>query len=176
MKKINMLIRVNIFLLPIFFGIFSVSNAETYGNVPAQIQAAIFLKLFAFNNDMNKGENISVHVIDAPDFAEEMKKAVGKPIGKSQLTEVNESPDLPSDHKPSVIYIGNPDKFDAVKKYSNENKVLSITGIPELVEKGVTLGLVSFEGKPKILLNIGASESEGVNWNPAMMKISTVFK
>jgi hypothetical protein len=175
MKKINILIMFSIFLLAIPFGILSISEAETYGNVPPQIQAALFLKIFAFNNDINKGESVSIHVIDAPDFAEEMKKAVGRPIGKSQLTEVNESPDLPS-HKPSVIYIGNAEKFDNVKKYSSENKVLSITGIPELVEKGVTLGIASFDGKPKILLNVSASESEGVNWNPAIMKIATVFK
>jgi len=175
MKKINALTIFNIFLFLILFGIFSVSKAENYGNVPPKIQAALFLKLFAFKNDINKGESVSIHVIDAADFAEEMKKAVGRPIGKSQLTDVNESPDLPSS-KPSIIYIGNPEKFDLIKKYSTENKVLSITGIPELVEKGVTLGIASFEGKPKILLNISASESEGVNWNPAIMKISTVFK
>ncbi|OQX28128.1 MAG: hypothetical protein BWK80_01595 [Desulfobacteraceae bacterium IS3] len=175
MKKINRLLRCNIFLFLIIFGAFSISDAETYSNVPPQIQAALFLKLFAFNNDINKAEHVSVHVIDAPDFAEEMKKAVGRAIGASKLTEVNESPDLPSS-KPSVIYIGNPEKFDKVKTYSSENKVLTITGIPELVEKGVTLGIASFDGKPKILLNISASESEGVNWNPAIMKISTVFK
>jgi hypothetical protein len=152
----------------------SAVRGESYESAPPKIQAAIFLKLLAFAKELGTGD-ISIHVVGSPEFADEMKKSVGREIGKAKIVSVEETSEVPS-QKPSVLYVGDPAKLEEIIAYTRNNKVLSITGIPDLVAKGVTLGVGVAEGKPKILLNVSASEKEGVVWNPAILKISTLIK
>ncbi len=159
----------------ILLGLYSAVRGESYDSASPKIQAAIFLKLLAFSKDLDSAGDISVHVIGSPEFADEMKKSVGREIGKSKIVSVEETSELPS-RKPSVLYIGDPAKLEEIIAYTRSSKVLSITGLPDLVTKGVTLGIGVADGKPKILLNVSASEKEGVVWNPAIMKISTLIK
>ncbi|QTA89162.1 YfiR family protein [Desulfonema magnum] len=142
---------------------------------PEQIQAAIFVKLLSFNEGLNNGGDISIHVIEDPHFAAEMKTIIGEKIGRSKLAIVSESSDLPSE-KPSVIYIGDASKLDTVIRYTRANKVLSITGIPELVIRGVSLGVGISGRKPQILLNLSSSKAEDISWNHAILKVSTTFE
>jgi hypothetical protein len=51
-----------------------------------------------------------------------------------------------------------------------------MTGIPDLVPKGISLGIGLSGGKPKILLNLSSSKDEGIDWNHAILKVSTIFK
>jgi len=150
-------------------------RGESYEIAPPKVQAAIFLKLLAFTKDLGGAGDISIHVVANPEFADEMKKSVGREIGKAKIVSVEETSELPS-QKPSVIYLGDPAKLEEIIAYTRNSKVLSITGIPDLVVKGVTLGVAVTDGKPKILLNVSASEKEGVVWNPAILKISTLIK
>lgn len=153
----------------------SAAPAGEYGAAPVEIQAALFIKLFLFNNDLNGGGDLVVHVIDAPDFAAEMEKSVGKKIGKSRFAGVTESAGLP-EKTPSVVYLGRADALEAVVAYTHAQGVLSITGLPDLVRQGVTLGVGIREQKPKILFNLSASEKEGMDWNPVIMKIAEIVK
>jgi len=170
--KILFILSLSVFFL---FILKKEMPAEDFGDVPVNIQASLFLKLLVFNKDISEKDKISLYVIGKPDFAAEMKKEIGKKIGKAILSDVTEGENLPLS-KPSVIYLGDASKLDSFIRYTRENKLLSITGIPWTVPKGITLGLGVSEGKPRILLNISASKEEGVLWNPAIFKISTTFK
>lgn len=171
------IIKITIVVLVLTGGFSIRSNAwsETYSLVPLKMQAALFLKIFVFNNNINKGGDVTIHIMDAPEFAAEMRKSIGIDVGKSKLVAVNDGSDLPAE-KPTVIYIGDPTKLENITRYTRSNKILSITGIPDLVAKGVTLGMGVSSKKSKILLNISSSKAEGVNWNPAILKISTMIK
>lgn len=151
------------------------ARADNYDNAPEPLQAALLLKVLALDNDINTGSEVSIHVINSPGVAELLKKAIGKKIGKSVLTNITQGPELPS-RKPSVIFVGNSADISKVTRYTRTNKILSVTGIPDLVAKGVTLGIAALRGKPKLLLNLVASENEEVKWNPALLKISTIIK
>lgn len=151
----------------------SAAGRGEYGAAPVDIQAALFIKLFLFNQDLNGGGDLVVHVIDAPEFAAEMEKSVGKQIGKSRFSAVTASAGLP-EKRPSVVYLGKPEALEAVTAYTHAQGVLSITGLPELVRRGVTLGVGTREQKPKILFNLSASEKEGMDWNPVIMKIAEI--
>ena len=159
----------------IFIFISSPSVAGNYGVVPVSIQAALFCKLLVFNQEISTGSSISIYIVGASDFANEMQQVLGKKIGKSKITSILEGTGLP-DYKPSIIYVGNTSKADALIVYARQNKVLTITGIPELVSAGVTLGLGVLNQKPRILLNILASKEEGINWNPTIFKIAVITK
>ncbi len=150
-----------------------ISLAYGEDKAPPEIQAALFVKLLGF--DKNLSGNISICVIGAPEFAAEMKKGVGKEIGSAKLASVSENAALPSE-KPAVIYLGDASKLSEVMSYTRANKILSITGISELVEKGISLGIGVFEGKPKVLLNMTSSKEEGRDWNPAILKVAKTIQ
>lgn len=151
--------------------------ADDSERVPVKIQAVLIAKLLVFDKDISSGGHISIHVIGAPDFAAEMKKAVGKKIGQSRLVAITEGTSLPTAWKPSAVYLGDPAMLKDVMAYTRSNQLLSITGVPDLVSKGITLGLgVSADKKPKILLNLLASKEENISWHPTMFKISTIIK
>jgi len=150
-------------------------QAEEYEIVPMDIQAALFLKLLGFNNDIAKGGNITIHVVNSETFAKAMGRAIGKQIGNSKLAAVNNRSGLPVE-KPSVLYIGDTNSLDELLNYTRVNKVLSITGRPDMVRRGVTLGVGVSGGKPKILLNLASLKREGVKINPALLKIAQIIK
>lgn len=165
------------FITVVFSLFFLVQPAlsENIGEAPFPLQAALFLKLLAFDKNISSGGSVTIHVVDAPEFAAEMKKAEGKPIGSAKLEKVTAGDNLPSE-KPSVIYIGSSGKLSDVLKYTKENKVISITGNPDLVSKDVTLAVGTSGGKPKIMLNLSSTKDEGIEWNPAILKVAATIK
>lgn len=148
---------------------------EDIGVAPAPLQAALFLKLLAFDKNIASGGTITMYVVGAPEFAAEMKKTEGKPVGTATLGKVIEGDVVPSE-KPSVIYIGTDAKLSEILSYTKSNKILSITGNPSLVSKDVSLIVGISEGKPKIMLNLSSSKGEGIDWNPAIFKVAATMK
>ncbi|MCP4692700.1 MAG: YfiR family protein [Desulfobacterales bacterium] len=153
----------------------SLAMAEPFAKVPEKLQAAILIKILAMSKEINNGEDISIHVVNAPDAAAELRKAVGRKIGKSTLVAVSEGPTAPLLH-PSALYIGDKDNARELIRYCRENRVLSITGAPELVARGVTLGLGMAGDRPRILLNAAATNAENITWNPTLLKISKIYR
>jgi hypothetical protein len=146
--------------------------ADAQERVPPEIQAALFVKLLGFDRSL-RGD-VSIIVIGDPKFAAEMRKGIGKDIGTGKLISVAESAELPSE-KPSVVYLGDASKVREVMDYARANKILSITGIPELAELGISMGIGVSGGKPEVLLNMSSSKAEGRDWNPAILKIAKII-
>ena len=122
------------------------------------------------------GGDITIYVLGDNDIAAELKKAVGQAIGKSTLKQVESGAELPGE-KPSCLFVGDPVMFSSATKYTREQKILSITAHPDLVSKGLSLGIgLGDDGKPKILLNLSSSAAEELDWNPAIMKIAQTIK
>lgn len=142
---------------------------------PADVVAAFVIKLSALEKNISStGSDITVYVIGAPAVAAELEKGVGKAIGSSKLGSVKSGDSLPSE-KPSILYVGNADMADQAIAYARSKKILTVTGVPDLFVKGTSLGIViGSDGKPKVLLNKTASSAEGLNWNPAIIKIAEV--
>ena len=139
---------------------------------PAKFQAALFMKLLAFYTNLGS-EPFTIHVVGAPDVAKELQAHVGKVAGKAKLQSVTEGSGPPSG-KAHVIYVGNEPK--AMTDYCQSNQVLSITGKPQFVNDGVTLGIGIEKGKAKILLNLSSSKAENINWNPQILKVASTIE
>lgn len=142
---------------------------------PVSVQAALFLKLLAFHKTISSSTAVTIHVVDNTEFAKEMRKGVGKKVGTATLDSVAAATKLP-ETPPSAIYVKDKDRVGEVTKYCRDNGVLSITGDPDLVNKGVTLAIGTAEGKPQVLLNAAASKAEGAKWDPAIFKIARLIK
>lgn len=154
--------------------IFIIFNGHLLAQVneaPAPIAAALLVKVIGFEKNISAGD-ILIYVLGSNDLYSELKKL----IGQANIKAVQSGNSLPSS-KPSILFIADESKVDEVSKYTQENKVLSATNIPDLVSKGVTLGFgVGDDNKPKILLNVTSSAKEGLDWNPAIMKVAQVIK
>jgi hypothetical protein len=139
---------------------------------PASIAAAMLVKVMSFEKTVGSKSEVSIYVIGSEDVASELKKG----IGKANIKNVEVGPELPA-NVPSVLFVADASKLDAAMAFTHKNKILSVTGMPELVSKGITLGFgVGDDSKPKILLNLSASVEEGLDWNPAILKIAKTIQ
>ncbi|MBD3240023.1 MAG: DUF4154 domain-containing protein [Chitinivibrionales bacterium] len=142
---------------------------------PEKVQAALFMKLLAFHKGIASGGDVVVYVAAASDFAAELRKGIGKKIGSAELVSVIEGNETPTE-KPSVIYIGSEELVDSLTSYTRTHDLLSITGIPGLVERGISLGVGTQDGKPTVRINTTASKEESAEWDAAIFKIATTVK
>lgn len=138
---------------------------------PAPIAAALLVKVIGFEKNISSGD-ITIYVLGSSEVTKELKKV----IGQANIKNVQSGNDLPSS-KPSILFLCDAGKVETTIEYTQDNKILSVTNIPDLVTDGVTLGFgVGSDNKPKIFLNINSSAKEGLNWNPAIMKVAQIIK
>jgi hypothetical protein len=167
MKFIKLIFLLTVGCLLVFNGFLLAQVNEA----PAPIAAALLVKVIGFEKNISAGE-ITIYVLGSNDISNELKKV----IGQANIKTVQSGNSLPSS-KPSILFVADNGKDDMATKYTQENKVLSATNIPDLVSKGVTLGFgVGSDNKPKILLNVNSSAKEGLDWNPAIMKVAQIVK
>jgi hypothetical protein len=148
---------------------------QDVAEAPVALQAALFLKLLPFDKNIISSGSVTIYVANAPEFAAEMKKAEGKLIGAAVIAKVLDGKGVPAE-KPSVIYVGSESVLKDLVAYTKENKILSISGKPELVSQDISLFVDISSEKPKILLNLSASKDEGIDWNPAILKVAATIK
>jgi hypothetical protein len=140
-------------------------------DTPAPIAAALLVKVISFEKNISSSD-ITIYVLGSSEITAELKKA----IGQANIKNVLSGNSLPAT-KPSILFIGDANKIAVAIEYTRKNKILSATNIPDLVAKGVTLGFgLGDDNKPKILLNLNSSVEEGLDWNPAIMKVAQIIK
>lgn len=147
------------------------------GEAPPQVVSALVLKLAPLEKGISGATgDVTIHVIGSPDIAAALSKAKGTKIGGGTLKAVTENGALPAS-TPSIIILADASMQADVTAYAKKNKVLSVTSIPDLVAKGIALGMgLGADGKPEVFLNPTASKEAGLNWNPAIFKIAKTTK
>ena len=147
-------------------------NSGYTADAPPKMATALILKLVGLEKElMSSDSELTIHVVGSPAMAATFHKVLGLSIGKYKVSMVTASDDLPSE-KPSVLCLSDTTKLSETIEYTRREKVLSVTNIPELVAKGISLGVgVGDNGKPEILLNMSSSVKEGLDWDPAILKI-----
>ena len=125
---------------------------------------------------MATGGDLSIHVVGSSALADELKKSIGSPIAKCKLSKVTESNDIPTEIV-NVLVVADAKKVDQAIAYTRSNKIISITNKPELVKKGISLGIGMNEtGGQSLTVNMAASKEEGLSWKPVILKIAKAVK
>lgn len=159
----------SILLLFIFLGTINAQDSA-----PPSLAATTTIKILALNKSL-KG-NVKIFVVGSDAIANELKKNVGNTIVSMVLSGVESGSDVPSD-KYDIIFCASSGKASSVKSYAKKHKSLSITNIPDLVFSGITLGFgIDDDKKPLIFLNLSSSSEQGMDWNPAIMKVAQTVK
>ena len=138
-----------------------------------KVLAETILKLVSFEKHCSgESSEITVYVLGSEEVAEELDKMIGTRVGNATLKKVEKGTELPDDI-PDVFYIGDDTKLFSTIMFTRTQKVLSVTGLTHMAEKGVTLNIAAAEdGSPSITLNLTASKEEDLDWNPAILKIA----
>ncbi len=170
-------------LLPLCAGLAVLGLALTTRaqNVDVELASKIILKIMMLDQDLQKktGGKIQIGVIGSPQAVAAFTKLKGSAIDKESafsIAGVVAYDAMPPSEKPTFIFVGEGADPVLVTKYTRGNGVLSVTNVASFVEKGVTLGIEMENNKPKVLLNLTSSESENLNWDPKILKISKTVR
>ncbi len=150
-------------------------------SVDVELASRIILKMLTLDLDLWKksGGKIEIGVIGSPEAVAAFTKAKGSAIDKDatfSIVAVVAYESMPPSEKPTLIFVGEGADPAVVTKYTRGNQILSVTNVTSFVERGVTLGVEMEHDKPKVLLNLTSSESEGLNWDPKILKISRTVR
>jgi hypothetical protein len=159
-------------------GLALASRAQT---VDVELASKIIVKIMMLDQDLQKktGGKLEIGVIGSPQAVAAFTKLKGSAIDKDakiSISDVIAYDSMPPSSKPTLIFVGEGADPAVVTKYTRGNQILSVTNVASFVERGVTLGIEMENNKPKVLLNLTSSESEGLNWDPKILKISRTVR
>lgn len=177
MKRISSFITIFFLAGLIQFSMTDFTNAAEEPEAPAFMVSGLVLQMLTFEKTlMATNGDVSIHVIGSSAVADELKKSIGSSIANCKLTSVTSSNDVPTE-KVSVLVIADTKKAEKAIAYTRAQHIISITNKPELVKKGVSLGIgMNDTGGQSLTVNMAASKAEGLNWKPAILKIAKAVK
>jgi hypothetical protein len=166
-----------LFVSTVVILIFMTSLFAQYKPAPADQVSQMVSMACVFEKNISTQTECNIYVYNNDDIQKAIASFKGQKLGNATLKSLESGNTVPV-NKPDIILIGDKRNFAEILAYCNDNDVLSLTNIPELVKKGVTLGMgveVS-SGTPKLLINPTGVAEQGKNFNPAIMKMAKVFK
>jgi hypothetical protein len=145
------------------------------------LASKILLKVLLLDQDLTarSGGKVVIGVIGSPPAVDVFAALEGTAIDASRTIEVSDVvavKSLPPEKRLTVLFVGPDADVDQVVRYTRSHGVLSATNLPQLVERGVTLGVGLENRRPKVLLNLTGSDGEKLRWDTKILKISRVYR
>ncbi len=165
--------------------------------VPMRVQVPILMKILTFNRAMKfeQGSQLTIGILyqrglrKSSDMKDEFIQIIkdgstfklngitvrGIPI---DLEEENDIEKYCLTNKVDVIYVTSIRSFslESIITLSRKNHILSMTGIPEYVEEGISVGIGIRGEKPEILINRNAAIAEGAEFTAQLLNLSKIIK
>lgn len=146
--------------------------------VPLQMQAVIFKKIFQFDKAMTKGEQVNILIVSSDGYSD-MASQAAEAFSKAGFTATKLSLQEIGNHVKTntVVYALMDGDLTELKKICVEHKIMSISGIASLVEDGrVAIALGRNEkGKPLIIVHLNRLREEGHEMASQVLKLSRVI-
>ena len=139
------------------------------------LQAVLLAKILMYEKKFKKSAQISVYVINAPLVAEAFSRLIGETNGHINIKLVKSGKSIPVERY-DLVYFNDIRFLAEAKKYATRHISVLVTGKKRLVEKGVTLGTSAEKGRPQFYLNLTASFSVDLDWEPKVLKIVGTFR
>ena len=145
--------------------------------IPIDIQSAVFTKIFSYDKNLKGVGQIEVFIVGAEkedqtahDLAEAFRQVGASPavVGSAPLEGLL-SPN-------AVVYLLPEADFSEMKRLCGESSVLTISGVPSLVEQGhASVGLGEKDGKTEIIVNLPRLKEEGHELSAQLLKLARVI-
>ncbi len=141
------------------------------------VAASLGLKILSLQKQFaGKPEGITIFVLGDNNVAKAFLSLAEQSIGTMRLARVLSGDELPPE-KPDILFIGDKDKVQEAIKYTRANGVLSMARTEKFIPQGVTLIVyLGQAGRPEISLNMSGALLEGVEVNPATLKVARVAR
>jgi hypothetical protein len=156
--------------------------ARADGDVDPALASKIILKLLLLDEDLEEktGNQVVIGVLGSEAAYEAFAALQGKSIDQNRsvvVSEVVRYGEIPAEsERPTVLFVGEAANPEAAIAFTRASKVLSATNVSGFVEKGVTVGIIVEDNRPKVLLNLVGSEQEGIHWNPKILKFARTVR
>ena len=163
--------------------------------VPVEIQVPMLLKILTFDRNLEKrsGKKLTIGIIYQSKYKEsfDAKDEFIKSINKMSIKRVKDIPinlvpidvdssDLEgavSKNEVNALYIAPLRAFDIGKviKVSQDNKILSMTGVIEQINSGISIGIGAKGDKPLIIINLRSAKLEGADFSSQLLKLAKII-
>ena len=165
--------------------------------VPVDLQLPLFTKILTFDKNLERraGDSLRITVVYQKLYrysdntreaffstAEIMglRKINGIPIVllSHDLHTAEELQKFISEQKIDIIYIAplRAVPVDEITGFSRELKVLSISGVTDYMQQGVSVGLDIKGDKPEIIINKNNSGQEGADFSSRLLHLARIIK
>lgn len=170
MYKKDFNIKITFFIIIFLLSLTSIKISAQEMAVPANLQAALFKKIFTLDKTLQAKGNVELAVLTGSGSDDGIVSA---------FTAVGISAKAVSGTKPpagaNVVYLM--PGVDAPSKQCASGGILSVSGDASLAESGKVSIAIGIEGgKPKIIVNFAQLKAEGQEVSASLLNISKVIK
>lgn len=165
--------------------------------VSVEVQYPLFLKILTFDRNLKTrvGEEIVIGIVYQGKFKrslnikDELAKVMdGSSIKKIEdipiryvAIDISEEPDLKnaiSSKNVDILYLTplRALEIGTVTAVSRAKKIVTLTGVPDYVESGLTVGIGTKGEKPQIIINLKAAKAEGADFSSQLLKLAKVIE
>ena len=165
--------------------------------VPVDLQLPLFTKILTFDKNLEQraGDSLRITVVYQKlyRYSDNTREAFFSTAGIMGLRKINGIPivllshDLHtaeelqkfiSEQKIDIIYIAplRAVPVDEITGLSRELKVLSISGVTDYMQQGVSVGLDIKGDKPEIIINKNNSGQEGADFSSRLLHLARIIK
>jgi hypothetical protein len=145
-------------------------------SVPIVMQAPLFKKILAYDKKLAMTTSIKLIVAFSDSSTAEIDEIVKAFLGEGMSVRAVKVDQLASNlGDAAVIYISA--GADSANLICQKNQILSITGIPSLVENGkASIGLGVVDNRPKILVHLKKLKEEGHEVSAKLLQLAKVIE
>lgn len=163
--------------------------------VPAVVQARLVSKIPAYDHGFRQraGSRVTVLILTAPDHPESVREAsllTAALANESSIAGLpHESLILPftdtaaltrqvRSRSASIVYItaGLQDSLESICKSLEPLAVMTVTPVPEYVERCVSVGFEVIGGRPKILVHLEHAQQNGLRFRSEFLELAKVLR
>lgn len=163
--------------------------------VPVDVQVPVLLKVLTFDRHIAdaRGEDLVVGVLYQSGYrlsgtvrdrvVEALSRTGGDGPGNRVLSVVSLDADRQENLEEAlkrlgvdVLYVAPLRAFDlaSLVRTTRRTRTLTLTGVPEYVEAGLSIGLELRQDRPRILVNLRAARAEGADLSAPLLGLATV--
>jgi hypothetical protein len=164
-------------------------------DVPARLQIPLLYKILSFDRNFTAraGDQVVIAIIYQSGFRasvvarEQIEDALGhtaSPFGTRSLRwvaiEAGSGSTLEQalrEHEADVIYV-TPLRgvdLDVIADAARRSRLMTFTGIPPYVERGLSVGVGIEQERPMIIINLAAARAEGADYTAQLLRVSRVI-
>jgi hypothetical protein len=181
----------------VFIPVFLVNSFAQEMPIPVENQVSLFVKILNYDRQikLNISNCVNIGILYQNKFRissiakDEFIKYLmlnsennidGKPFNCIPI-EYNSLDNLESifkEKKLNVLYVTPMRSVDLGKiiQICRQKKVISISGVPDYIKEGLSVGLDVEGESPKIMINIYAAKSEGADFKSQLLKLSEIIE